>query len=725
MGWFEQQIKQRKLNDEELFSDSFNMIADAITGSRKSQSKLEISRDAINTILKAYGFNSKLEVPKEIDDFNDQLEYLTRPYGLMHRRIKLTAGWYQDCVGAILGFRKDDGSAIALLPHLTSGYSFDNDGKIEKINAKNADLIDEEAYCFYKPFPNKKLNPFDLVRYAIETRSIKDIVMIAGFMGVSSLIGLLSPKISYFLYGTVIESKSVSLLLSTINFYICLNVSTILFNLYKSMYNSIVSTKMQISIQAATMMRILSLPANFFRKFSSGELANRAGYVSSLCSSLTSLIFDTGFTSLFSLVYIVSIFKYAPSLVVPALVIIFVTVSFSAISTLVQTKITKENMENSSKLSGLSYAMVSGIRKIRLSGAEKRAFARWAKLYSVGVKNSYNPPMFIKINGVISTIISLTGTIVMYYVAAKSGVSLAEYNAFNTAYAMVFGAFSSLASIALSVSNIKPIIDMAKPIMEAEPEISENKEVLTGVNGNIEFSHVSFRYEENMPLIVDDMSLKIKAGQYIAIVGKTGCGKSTLIRLLLGFEKAQKGTIYFDNKDINAVDLKSLRRKIGVVMQDGKLFSGDIFSNITISAPWLTLDEAWQAADMASIGDDIREMPMGMNTLITEGSGGISGGQRQRLLIARAIAPKPKILIFDEATSALDNITQKVVSDSLDSLKCTRIVIAHRLSTIKHCDRILYLENGKIVEDGTYAQLIKKKGLFAQLVERQRLDIDQ
>ena len=225
-----------------------------------------------------------------------------------------------------------------------------------------------------------------------------------------------------------------------------------------------------------------------------------------------------------------------------------------------------------------------------------------------------------------------------------------------------------------------------------------------------------------MPLVLDDLSLKIRAGQYVAIVGATGCGKSTLMRILLGFEKPQKGAVYYNGKDLNTIDLKSLRRKIGVVMQNGKLFQGDIYSNIVISAPQLTIDQAWEAAEMAGIAEDIRRMPMGMHTIISEGSGGISGGQRQRLMIARAIAPKPKVLMFDEATSALDNITQKTVSDSLEKLRCTRIVIAHRLSTIRACDRIIYLEKGKIVEDGTYDELIALNGRFAELVERQRLD---
>ena len=225
-----------------------------------------------------------------------------------------------------------------------------------------------------------------------------------------------------------------------------------------------------------------------------------------------------------------------------------------------------------------------------------------------------------------------------------------------------------------------------------------------------------------MPYVIDDLSLKIRSGEYLAIVGRTGCGKSTLVRLLLGFETPQRGSVYYDGKDLKGIDLRSLRKKIGTVTQDGSLFQGDIYSNIVISAPTLTLDDAWEAAETAEIAEDIRMMPMGMQTMIAEGQGGISGGQKQRLMIARAIAPKPKILIFDEATSALDNRTQKKVADALDKLNCTRIVIAHRLSTIRNCDRILVLDNGKVVEDGTYEELIEKGGYFAELVERQRLD---
>ena len=257
--------------------------------------------------------------------------------------------------------------------------------------------------------------------------------------------------------------------------------------------------------------------------------------------------------------------------------------------------------------------------------------------------------------------------------------------------------------------------------MKACPQIGSQKEIVTSVSGSVEINNVIFRYTKDGPAILDDLSLKIKSGQYVAVVGKTGCGKSTLLRLLLGFETPDTGAVYYDGKDVTKLDPKSLHRQVGVVMQNGKLFSGSIYSNITVSAPQLTMEDAWEAAAMAGMEEDIRAMPMGMHTVLSEGNGGISGGQKQRLMIARAIAPKPKLLFLDEATAALDNITQKHVSDSLNRMKCTRIVIAHRLSTIRECDRILVLDRGKIVEDGNYEELVSQNGFFAELVRRQQI----
>lgn len=726
MGWFNEQIKERKISDNNAFETSFDNITASVLGKKMSSALNDsriITKNAIDAILKFYHVPSR-EVPEELEDMNEQLEYLMRPYGIMRRSVILESGWYKDAIGAMLGIRKDNGTVVALIPSGFSGYEYFDleSGKYIKVKKSNEDLFEDEAIAFYKPFPLKSLTIKDLIVYIAQVLSVSDYVAIALATLAVSLLGMLTPKINNILFSVVVTSGSVRLLIGIAIFAICLSLTSLIISSVKSLISARINTKLSISIEAATMMRLMSLPADFFKNYSSGELQERAGNISYLCDMLVSTILNTGMTSVFSLIYIYQIFVYAPGLVIPSLIITFITIIFFVVSALMQMKISVKQMELGGRESGMTYALISGVQKIKLAGAEKRAFARWANLYAERISYSYNPPAFLKLNPVISSAISLTGTLVMYYMAVKTDVSVAEYYAFNTAYGMVSGAFMSLSSIALTFAQIKPILERVKPLLDAKPEISEGKQVITRLSGAVEMNNVSFRYNESMPNVIDNLSLKIRPGQYVAIVGKTGCGKSTLMRLLLGFEKADRGAIYYDGKDINSLDLKSLRRKIGSVMQNGKLLQGDIYSNITISAPWLTMDEAFEAAEKAGIAEDIRRMPMGMHTMISEGSGGISGGQRQRLMIARAIAPKPKILMFDEATSALDNITQRQVCEALDAMKCTRIVIAHRLSTIKQCDRIIVLDGGHIVEDGTYRELIDNKGYFYELVERQRVD---
>ena len=496
-----------------------------------------------------------------------------------------------------------------------------------------------------------------------------------------------------------------------------------MFDLVKTIFSQNIQSQLNLQVESAAMMRVLSLPISFFSRFNSGELTSRVSAVTSVCSTISSTFFSVILTAGFSLVYLFQIFRFAPSLLLPSVIVTLMTAGLSLATALLQMGVTQKRLEYDSKESGMVLALLNGIPKIKVAGAEKRAFAKWAQSYAPSAQLTYNPPFLVKMNAPISQMITLGGAVVMYYLALAGGVSAADYMAFNSAYALVSGAFTGLVGAAAAVAGIRPSLNMAKPLFETAPEMREDKEVLERLGGSIEVNRVSFRYSDTMPYVLNNLSLKIKKGEYVAIVGRTGCGKSTLLRLLLGFEKPQKGGIYYDGRDLEMLDLKSLRRRIGVVLQAGKLFQGNIYSNISISNPSMTVEEAWKAAEMVGMKEDIEHMPMGMNTLIQEGGGGISGGQKQRLMIARAIAGKPSILMFDEATSALDNITQKIVSDSLDTLKCTRIVIAHRLSTIRNCDRILMMDGGRIAEQGTYDELIAKGGLFAKLVERQRIDL--
>ena len=727
MGWFDEQIRQRMQSDKTAMKKSFNKLAGAVVGEETMVYELEdrfsVARQALEEILNYYHCPI-VDIPTSIEDIDEQMAFMLRPTGMMTRPVTLTEGWYKDAIGPMLGFLKDSGLVVALIPHPFFGYRYKDpvSGHLIRINRQRAKLFDEQAVCFYKPLPQKKLGIPNLLAYMKSCLSGGDYVLIIIATVIVTLVTMIEPHIARLVTGPVLESGSTQGLISVAIFLVSVMVSSQLLSVTRSILMNRVDTKTSIYVEAAVMMRVLSLPASFFKKYSSGELATRVGSVKSLCGLLISQIMSLSLTSLVSILYIGQIAAFTPVLIVPSLIIILSTVGLGVVVSLLQIKRSEEIMKLNAKETGITYATVNGIQKIRLSGSEKRAFARWADIYSKSARMQYNPPLFLKANAVFISAIGLIGNIVLYYIAASKNIGVSNYFAFTISYGQVMGAFTALASIATSIASFRPLLKMAEPILKAEPEVSEDKEILTDVNGDIELEHIHFRYDNKSPYVLNDLSLKIKAGEYVAIVGRTGCGKSTLVKLLLGFEKPERGNIYYDTKNFNSIDPKSLRRKMGVVTQNGKLFPGDIYSNIVITAPKLTIQDAWEAAEIAGIANDIREMPMGMNTVISEGQGGVSGGQKQRLMIARAVVSKPKILIFDEATSALDNKTQKQISNSLDQLHCTRIVVAHRLSTIKNCDRILVMENGNFIEDGTYDELIKKGGLFAELVERQRLE---
>ncbi len=728
MGWFDEQIRQRMKSDQDVLEDSFfrmaGVVMDKWNAERLEDDRL-IAREALDDILRYY-HQKPAEIPEDITDLNEQMEYALRPSGLMVRDIELEKGWQHDAYGPMLGCIKETGATVALLPGTVMGYYFKDPstGRKTRVTRRNAHLFSADALCFYRPLPMKKLGITDLLQYMKNCISSGDVILIVLATLLVTLVGQIEPSVNYLITGTILQQKRLNLMGGAAAFLVSSAFAARMLSMVRSLLMERINTKASLGVDASVMMRLLSLPVSFFRKYASGDLSSRAASVNSLCSMMLNNILSIGLSSLMSLIYVTQIFRFAPALVWPSLLITLATVVLSVTASLVQINISRQLMKLQAEEAGMSYAILNGLQKIKLSGSEKRVFARWGNLYAKSARLEYNPPIFLKLNGVIATAIQLAGTVVLYYLAVETNVSPSQYFGFQTAYGHVSAAFHALAGIAISIASIPPILEMAEPILKAEPEVSAEKETVTQITGNIEMSHVSFRYESNTPYILSDLSLKIKAGEYVAIVGRTGCGKSTLVRLLLGFEKPENGAIYYDHHDMSRLDPRSLRRHIGVVIQNGQLFQGDIFSNITISAPQLTLDDAWEAAETAGIAADIREMPMGMQTIISEGQGGISGGQKQRLMIARAIAPKPRILIFDEATSALDNKTQRQVSQALDELKCTRIVIAHRLSTIRNCDRILVMDNGAIIEEGSYDALLAQNGVFADLIARQRLDAE-
>ncbi len=726
MGWFDEQIEFRKKHERELLADSIENIARSVTGRKISgemKDQADIS-DAVSGLLKHMGVKER-EVPPNISGLQDRLDYLLSSTGILYREVILTKGWHADAMGPMITSLKD-GAVILALPSASGGYQYTDPrtGKNVRVTSQVEKLISGEALCFYRPLPMRELKLRDLLQYMVSCLTVHDLVSFGLSALAITLVGMFAPKMNQVLMGTVVSSGSMQLLYAVMSFLFFSTMGGLLLSIIRALLLARIRLKLNVNVSAATMMRMLNLPPSFFKAYSAGELNQYISYMDSLCSIIVDSLFSTAVTGVFSLIYLTQIFAFAPSLVWPSLIVTLLTLGATLVSAWVEMRIDKEKMVYTAKERGLVFSLIKGIQKIRLSGSENRAFFKWSREYAKSAQLTYNPPAVILLSPVFTTLITMTGTAVMYFIAVKSQVSAADYYAFNAAYAYISSAFAALTSVALSVASIKPIIELIKPLLEARPETSDNKETVTRLSGAIEMNHVTFGYDPESKPLFEDFNLTIPPRQYVAIVGKSGCGKSTLVRLLLGFEKPSRGVICYDKKDLQQLDVRSLRRQIGVVMQDGRLFSGSIFDNIVISAPTLKLQDAWEAAEIAGIADDIRDMPMGMNTLLQDGGGTISGGQRQRLMIARAIAPKPRILIFDEATSALDNITQKKVSEALDKMKCTRIVIAHRLSTIQHCDRILVIDGGRIAEEGTYEQLIARHGVFAELVERQRLDLE-
>lgn len=725
MDWFEEQIELRKKKDLERFQEAFVDLATVVEGEQALSGLMlgDLKRTAktIEQILHFYHIKPEKNQVQEAEDLNGQLDGQLRPLGVMRRDVKLQEGWYRQTAGAILGFTVE-GEAVAFLPKKYGYMYFDYDtGKWKKIGKRNAGQFSDKAVCFYRPLPRKPLGACGFLKFCLESLELRDYVRLAlSFMAVS-VAGLLAPYMTEQIFARALPENDKAMLFAAAAALAGAAIAGTLFSVARAMMASRCSVKMRIAADAAVMARLVSLPAEFFKQYNAGELTERVDSISEAVKELMDVAVSLIFTMLCSAVYLFQIRGIARSLFAPTVQILAAVLIINLAAVLYQVRLYKRRLFTKSKTAGMEYALYSSVQKLKLAGAERRAFSNWAKVYRENAAVTYNPPLLLKIIPALTSFCIYAGWAIIFVAAVRANVGQGAFMAYSSACLVVMGAFLSGSEETGTISEMIAAFDMARPILKEVPEMSEQKEMVKNLSGAVELNHVSFSYLEGGPDVIRDVSMKIRPGQYIGIVGKTGCGKSTLFRLMLGFETPGKGAVYYDRKDIRKLDLMSLRQRIGTVLQDSFLFDGDILSNITIAAPWLGIDAAWEAARMAGMEEEIKELPMGMFTMVSEGAGTISGGQKQRLMIARAIVSKPKILMFDEATSALDNVTQKKVTDALAEMKCTRIVIAHRLSTIKDCSKIFVMDEGRIVEEGTYDALMEKDGVFAELISRQKI----
>jgi len=700
-----------------------------------------------------------LKMPTESIGITEENAYKLDNIGLIRRLmqkgnmqmrlINLPENWFKQDTGVMIGYytspETGEKDLVALIPEQPDIYRaiFRHNPEGILITETEAKNIEKDAFACYAGFPSRKLKLFDLVKFMFQQcwkADYRTIILCSLFGG---CIPLATPIITETIFQDIIPILDRQGLATVTQALMVTSFTTAALGIVRSIAVMRISTRIEISAEAAMWGRLMQLPTKFFRRFTAGELASRMagiGIAKNLASgefvgSILSFIFS--FWSIFLMCYY-SIKLTAAAIVVWLIYSLFV-VAILRRTLFFQRKI----IEAGNKSAGMVQQIFAGLAKFRVQGGEEQAYNLWATTFGEHWQWGYKLRWQNNYTSIISSIQPFVLTMILYWIAmygmnelgpdgktVQSSITYAQFIAFNAAYSSFNGVISGVIGLISKYYAIQPQLENLRPILNEVPESNEEKQDAGHLSGALEVGNLSFAYTLVVPddnggttevkgdEVLHDVSFSVAAGENVAIVGKSGSGKSTLVRLLLGFEQPQKGSISYDGQNLADLSLPSVRSQLGVVLQNGQLMTGDIYTNI-VGTKNLTQDDAWAAAEAAGVAEDIAEMPMGMQTVISEGSSNISGGQRQRILIARALAGKPSLLIFDEATSALDNRSQAIVTRSLEKLKATRIIVAHRLSTIRNCDRIIVMDDGRLAEMGTFDELMEKGGIFADLVKRQ------
>jgi NHLM bacteriocin system ABC transporter ATP-binding protein len=729
-----ERLRRRSEADRRVMARAISELASTMDAGLPEQAVESNGDDALLTACRAVAQAQGITIVKPPrsrapDTAIDRLNAIARSSRLRVRRIALRDDWWRRDNGPLLAFL-EDGNPVALLQSGAHNYvQVDPVARTRvPVTRDGAESLASFAFMFYRPFPNEVLTAVKLLRFGLRAGPLRDGVMVIVMGIVTGLLALFTPIATGVIFDDIIPSAERQQLLQLIMALAVMAIAGGLFRLTRGLAMLRLESKMGAAVQAGVWDRMLKLPAPFFRKYLAGDLARRSLGIDTIRRLLTGATMSSLLSGVFSIFSFALLFYYSAQLALIATVLVLVAAAATAVASVRELHYERALQEVAGKIEGLVLQFITGISKLRVAGAEARAFSVWAREFTRQKRLSYKARNVENALGIFNSVFPLISSMTIFATlafftarAVETGgtpLSTGAFLAFNAAFGQFMAAALEVNSVLVSLLLIVPVYERAKPILETLPEVDTEKGDPGELNGEIEVNNVSFRYHDDGPLVLDNVSLRVRAGEFVAVVGPSGAGKSSLLRLLLGFESAESGSVYYDGQDLTSLDVQAVRRQIGVVMQNAQVLPGSLFDNIVGSAP-LTLEDATAAASMAGLDQDIEQMPMGMHTFIPEGGSTLSGGQRQRLLIARAVVGRPRILLFDEATSALDNQTQAHVSDSLERLKTTRVVIAHRLSTIVNADRIYVMDSGKIVQAGSYDELMRQEGPFVELASRQ------
>ncbi len=686
------------MHDENMQSAYANIV----------RSNVKSYKNELEIILDYFGIDYNFEA----DTFEKQLEEMKNKFDISYRIITLSDGWHKDCMLPLFV------SGKAVVPDFRGKCCLYKGNKCIHISDKYAKEFDDKALCFYKGFVTDKISRLALIKYMLKCISVKEYAMLIISMIAVMLFSTVMPQAQYYIFNNLIPSGTKSDIFPIG----CLLFGVIVISLVIYIFRGIITANIPLCIsanlQGAVISRLLKLKAGFFTEQKAGSLSSSIIKISDISEIFSGDTIAALLSFVLSIIYAFEIYIYAEEFIGYVYLAFTVVLIFTVVNAIFVDKYSSNFSEKTNEMTGFVYELFGGMENVKLNNADSVMFNRWSGFYAESLKARKKPIIIKYYNGIYALVISVF-TLIIFRTGIREQTTAAGFIAFMSLYGLFIGSVGDVSSVLNAAAGFNSAYNQLEGFFSAEIEKTEKKQSIDNFDGNVEFSNISFKYSDSSNYVLENINFNIKKGQKIGITGKSGCGKSTLIRLLLGFEQPEKGRIFIDNKDLNEVNLSSYRRKLGVVLQSSKLIPGDIFSNITITNPESTYKEVNKVVEMVGLKEDIDKMPMGLHTFVSDDNLTISGGQKQRILFARAVLSKPSLLILDEATNALDNLTQAAITRYIDSSDATAVIVAHRLSTIKNCDNIIVLDGGKIAEQGSFDDLLEKKGVFYGLVKNQ------
>ncbi|WP_371635158.1 NHLP bacteriocin export ABC transporter permease/ATPase subunit [Streptomyces zaomyceticus] len=652
----------------------------------------------------------------------DPVERVALASRIRTRGIRLGGRWWREDSGPLVGRREKDGSPVALLWRRGRYEAVDPvTGARERIGGTGADRFEPRAVMFYRPLPDRPSGLLSLLRFSLRgTRAELRTLLLSGLVAVG--LGALVPIATGKVLGQYVPRAESGLIVQTALAILATSVVSAAFMLLQNTAILRMEGRIEATLQPAVWDRLLRLPTSFFAGRSTGELASAAMGVSAIrrvLSGIGPVVVQAGAVGTMNLVLL---FVYSAPLALAAVAMLFAVATVFLGLGLWQLRYQRQLIRIGNKLNNQAFQTLRGLSKLRVAGAESFAYAAWAGEFARTRELQQRVGRIKNLLTVLGAVCLPLCTLVMFMLLAgpaRGSMSAGEFLTFSTAVTMLLSSVTQLTGALLSAAAVQPMFEQVRPVLGEIPEVRGSSAQPGELSGAIEAENLSFRYSDDGPLVLDGVDFRVRPGEFVAVVGASGCGKSTLLRLLIGFDRPTSGGVRYDGQDLAALDRAAVRRQCGVVLQNAQPFSGSILDCVS-GAETYPLEDVWAAVAMAGLAEDVKAMPMGLHTMLSDGGGTISGGQRQRLMIAQALIRRPRILFFDEATSALDNEAQRVVIESTRALSATRVVIAHRLSTIMDADRVIAMADGRIVQQGTPAELLADTtGLFHELVRRQ------